>query len=229
MILKDIYDQLAYGELRLLQLGGDTIDVPGTGITAENYPRILPHVILGLTSLHTKCALKEGTAMVTLEEDVYSYDLGPTYTDILKMERVYGVLNAQQYEIPLNETNNLNSIRTPRATQLLLPEDTDYAPWLLETTSLAVKYRQNHPAIDIPLANASPLVTNIDLPLSHLHALCLFVASRLHNPIGMTPGAMHEGNNYAQIYEMEVAMLNGEGLEIDNDVQNDRLSAKGFC
>lgn len=228
MLLKDIYDQLAYGELRELKLGGSGIDAIGDGIATVNYPRLLPHVILGLTSLHSKCALKEGTLAVPLVPLQVSYAVLPTAGDLLKIERVYGVWNEEEYEIPLNQIGKDDSIRTPSYNSMIIPSDTELAPWLLETTSLNVKYRADHPAINQALANASPLVTPIELPSSHLEALCYFIASRLHNPIGMTPGAMHEGNNFAQKYEMAVAQLNGLGLQVDQDAPNERLYNKGF-
>jgi hypothetical protein len=228
MLLKDIYDQLAYGELRELKLGGSSIDAIGDGIVSDNFKRLLPHVVMGLTALHTRCALKEGTLAIPLVAQQVSYLVAPPAGDLLKVERVYGVWDEEEYEIPLNQIGKADSIRTPSYNSMIIPSDTELAPWLLETTSLNVKYRADHPAIDVALANASPRVVTVDLPSSHLEALCYFIAGRLHNPIGMTPGAMHEGNNYVQKYEMAVAQLNGLGLQVDQDAPNERLYAKGF-
>jgi hypothetical protein len=228
MLLKDIYDQLAYGELRELKLGGSSIDAIGDGIASENHKRLLPHIQMGLTSLHTKCALKEGTLVVPLVSQQTSYLVTPAAGDLIKIERVYGVYQEEEYEIPLNQIGSWDGIRTPSYNSMIIPSDTEKAPWLLETTELVVKYRADHPAIDVALANASPRVVTIELPSTHLEALCYFIASRLHNPIGMTPGAMHEGNNYAQKYEIAVAQLNSLGLQVDQDAPNERLYCKGF-
>jgi hypothetical protein len=230
MILQDIYNQLAYGELRELVLGGATADAPSDGIKPADFPRLLPHIQMGLTSLHTKCALKEGsvTFSLALPRAMYLLRVGNDVPadwadDLLMIERVYGRYEGLQYEIPLDDLNDLWSIRKPSASTLLIPTDTAYAPWLLETTELVVKYRANHPAIDIAAANAAPGATEIELPTTHLEALCLFIASRVHNPIGMTPGAMHEGNNYAMKYEMAVQKLNDLGMEQRGGDTNYRL------
>jgi hypothetical protein len=235
MILSDIYNQLAYGELRELALGGMSLEAPSDGVFPENYKRLLPHIQMGLTSLHTKCALKEGsiTIPLVLAQAVYVIKPGvdaPTdWTDnLLTIERVYGIYLEKEYEIPLDDLNDSSAIRKTSAETLVVPTDTELAPWLLETTELIVKYRANHPVINPYIANAVPLAVEIDLPVSHLEALCYFIASRIHNPIGMTPGAMHEGNNYTMKYEAAVQGLNNAGLEQRSTEVNTGLARHGW-
>ena len=132
------------------------------------------------------------------------------------------------YDIPLDEIDNTESIRKSSLNTLIVPTDVLLAPWLEETTALDIKYRADHPAISTPLANAAPLVTEIELPATHLWPLCLFVASRLHNPIGMTPGAMHEGNNYAIKYEQACQELKDLGMHLQTDTANTRLRDNGW-
>jgi hypothetical protein len=110
-----------------------------------------------------------------------------------------------------------------------VPTDSEQAPWLLETTNLAVVYRADHPKISSYLASASPLSTEIYLPVSHLEPLLYFVASRVFNPMGMDPGAMHEGNNYFAKYEGACLQLENWGLRIDSDSGRDRITAGGWA
>ena len=236
MTLQDIYDLMAYGELRDLFLGGTDLAEGGDGVDNDNFKRLWPNVNLGLTVLHTRFMLREGTVEVPVEEGKSIYILAPKKdvpadwaNDLLDIERVFGILDGKKYEIPLNEVDNPLSIRTPSVETLLLPDAVEDASWMDETTTLVIKYRANHPETKDYLANSSPLVTPIYLPATHLEALVLFVASRIMNPVGMTPGAMHEGNNYAQKFELAVQQLKDGGFSVDNVTkENDRLYAKGW-
>ena len=224
MTLQDIYDQLSFGELRLLFLGEGGEDTDTT--EKVDFKRLLPTVVLGLTDLHTRFRLKEGRTSVTLVPNQASYFL--TENDLLKVEQVSGTWCEDVYDIPLNVRSDKASILTPSFKSLLVPTNSEDAPWLLETPALSVVYRQDHPPIDPILANVAPTVLTIDLPHSHLQALLLFIASRIYNPVGMNPGAMHEGNNFKQLYEVECQRLTDLGLEIDDDEVNDRLERNGW-
>ena len=224
MKLQDIYDQLSYGELRQLFLGeGD--DTTDTTMPID-FKKVLPSVRLALTALHTRFRLRTGTVSVPLELGKQSYIL--LHPDLLKIEKVFGVYGGKKYEIPLNKAKDLSSIQTPSMNSVLIPSDTEEAPWLLETTALTVEYRQDHTPIDTHVANAAPLVVDVALPITHMEALLYYVASRLHNPLGMDPGAMHEGNNFAQKYEMSCQMLEANGFAVDEDNTNDRLERNGW-
>ena len=235
MILSDLYNQLARGELRELAIGGATIGGQTNGILPADYPRLLPHIQMGLTSLYTRCSLKEGTVVVPLALPRASYILAVDHDvplnwadDLLMIERVEGVYLGEAVELPLDDLEDPGSIRKPAANMLMVPTDVVVAPWLKETTDLVVRYRANHPAIDPYLANAAPIAVEIELPMTHVEALCLFVASRLINPLGMTPGSMHEGNNYAMKYEAAVAALNDLGMHQRAHSQNTRLVRNGW-
>lgn len=234
MKLKDIYDQLAYGELRLLKLGSGNIDADNEGLPVESFIKMLPTIQLGLTELYKKFMLREGHISVPLVEGQVSYilkkkhDVPVDFEDnLLKVERIYGTFRKEKYEIPLNRINNKAAIRTTSHDVLLVPDDTELAPWLLETDTLKIVYRANHPKINVNTANAAPLVVDIDLPMTHLQALLYFVASRLHNPMGMSQ-EFHEGNNYAAKYENELMKLTDLNYEIDDDADDERVLADGW-
>lgn len=90
-----------------------------------------------------------------------------------------------------------------------------------------VMYRANHPKIDIKTVQYSPYNVNIELPETHLEALIYFVASRVHNPIGMT-NEFHAGNSYFKKYEEECQKLEIFNYEIDNIGEHTRFYDNGF-
>lgn len=235
MTLQDIYDQLAYGELRQLQLGYGDIDNTEGGLPVESFLKILPTVKLGLTELHKRFWLREGRLNVTLDDSKVTYvltkkkDAGTDFqNDLLKVERVLGKWREDEYEIPLNQVNNPAAIRTTSYNTLLVPTDQELAPWLEWTEELTIVYRADHPAISDPVANAAPLATEIVLPSTHLEPLLWYIASRLHNPQGLSQ-EFHEGNNYAAKFEASVALLKMENFELDDDACNeDRFQDAGW-
>lgn len=244
MKLQDVYDQLSYGELRLTFMGAGK---EGSSTDKPDFMRLLPSMVLGLTSLHSRFRLREGTMTVALTEGRASYVLmsqfaesenatnpiildsaDPFKDNLLKIEKIYGICDGVEYRIPLNNTTVKHGIRTPTMTSLLLPTDTDEAPWLLETTELRVVYRQDHPALDLAVANAAPTEVTVELPPSHLQALLLFMASRIVTPMGMDPGVMHDGNNFQLKYDTACSELQDLGLEIDEVVATDQPEINGW-
>lgn len=251
MTLDDIYTQLSYGELRQLFLSGRTIDDSEAKLTKAQHAKLLPSVQLGLTELHKRMFLREAELQVELQTGQVVYALTPKYAEsnnaskepikyikdatskfqnnLLKIERVYGTWNEEEYAIPLNIQGDPTAVRTTSYNVLTVPTDEEKAPWLTETTHLRVVFRADHPEIPAQLANISPRSVEIYLPPTHIEALCFYIASRQHNPLGMVPGAMHEGNNYFQRFEASIQELKNLSMEIDDDVYETAFWDKGFC
>lgn len=228
MTLQDIYNQLAYGELRDLFMGGTDIDLGSQGVQPSFFEQYLPFVQAGLTNLHTRFALKEITFTIQLVANESNYSLS-TIKELIKVSRIYGALNEKSYEIPLNDLDNPASIRTPTYNTLLIPISSDDAPWLKSTSEIQISGRADHAALNVPLANSAPQIVPINLPDTFLDALTLYIASRKVNTRGMQPGGMHEGNNYYQRYEAACAALKNYGVEVDSDSQNTRAERLGWC
>jgi hypothetical protein len=251
MKLLDVYNQLAYGELRQVVLGTGAIGNGVDGIPSDAYAKILPFVTLGLTEIHKRFNLREREIKIALQTGQVSYVITRDYAvsnisgraavkylldttedpfqeDLMKIERIYGVLNKKPYEIPLNEIDDPSSIRTNSFNMLLIPDNQTDAPWLKETTQLRVVYRADHPVIKTMIANASPLTTEIYLPNTHLMPLIWFIASRATNPNGIT-GEFHEGNNYHMKFEASVKQLQGLGdFAMTQISENTKLTSRGF-
>jgi hypothetical protein len=237
MTLQEIFDQLSHGELSQVFIGegGEAVD----GIRKEDRLKILSHIKLGLTKLFTRFLLREGTMVIGLVDGKQSYildkkfaasndkstelvkyiqDTDDPYTqDLLKIERVY---DADGLELSLNIIDDPDSIRTTSFNSLIVPTT-------FEGSTLTVIYRAKHPEINEILAKAVPFKTEIEIPPTHLDALLLFIASRVHNPIGIS-SEFHDGNNYAAKYEQACQELEKHGYNLTTSGVNERLELNGW-
>lgn len=221
MKVQEIFNQLSYGELSQLSVGGGD-----AGITAENYPKMVAHLNMGLTALYKRFTLKEGRVSVPLVPGTLVYALSTFASDILKVERV---LTDDEYEFQLNDIANPYSLQLPTSTQLRVPVEIveSYAetPDYMKTENLLVIYRANHPKFDAD--DLDPEEDDVELPDSHLEALLYYIASRINNPIGMS-NEFHAGNNYYAKYEKSCQELEALNLHTDKGSQSNRLSLNGW-
>lgn len=222
MKLFEVFSQLAYGELSQTVLGENN-----EGELVENkYPMLLASVNLGLTALYKRFNLKEGRITFPLSTTGNVYKL--SVTDLHKIERV---LTDAGVDLPLNDGKEKYSCYTPRMDTLRVHTDivnkVADVPDQYKTNALEVVYRANHPKLVDTLGIIDPEAIELELPYSHLEALLYFVASRIHNPIGMV-NEFHSGNSWAAKYEAECMKLQQQNLEIDEGNDNDRISRNGW-
>ena len=219
MKLSEIFNHLSSGELSQVALGQQ---VSGE-LPDQSQVYLISSINLGLTALHKRFFLREGEVEFELSSAGTVYNL--QQDDIHKIEKVF---TAEGYELSLNNAADPYSCYTPSMGTLRVPDSFIYAqetlPDNLKTTMLKVVYRANHPIIG---EVSDPERYNIALPYSHLEALLYFVASRVHNPIGMV-NEFNAGNSWAAKYEVECARLEGQGNYIDIQQDNTKLSQKGF-
>lgn len=246
MKLRDIFDQLTAGELSQLHIGGSE----SGAIDEADWGKVVTHVNLGLTALYRRFRLKEGRLTLLLQPGLYSYALTSSYAvsnigsaapvkylldddepfkdHLLKVERVY---TQGGLELGLNNLADPYALATPSSTTLRVPaEIVDQAvglPDALKTPSLGIVFRANHPLLWQRGGVFDPDTLALELPYSHLQALLYFVASRVHNPVGMT-NEFNAGNNWAAKYEQECQRLEHENLAIDQGSQGDRLGRNGW-
>lgn len=237
MKLSDVFNQLAYGELS--QLG--IIDQETGLIALAKYPMLVAHVNLGLSALYKRFPLKEGRLTFELQPGKITYVLNTSEDvlfvesngadefadDILKVERVY---TDKGVELGLNNLSDEYGCTTPSSTVLRVPlaisNQAVGLPSDLVTQNLEVVYRANHPTI-VYSAPFNPSRVNVELPITHLEPLLLFVASRVNNPIGMT-NEFHAGNSYAAKYEKACVELEIKNLNVDQGSNSSKLVANGW-
>lgn len=245
MLLQEIFDQFSFGELSQLSIGGQ----PAGVINEFNWDRMVAHINLGLTTIYKRFDLKKAEVLLQLVpgQDLYrlhsdfsvlnprnpgvtKYLLDTTAkrfkNDVVKVEQVL----ADGGLLALNDAANPYSVMTPTLSSLQLPMDiadqVSGLPENLQTSRLRVVYRADHPRI-VMNTTFSPDRMELELPYTHLEALLWFVASRIHNPIGMGQ-EFNAGNIYYSKFEAECLRLQNEGLEIDQGAQPGRLREKGW-
>jgi hypothetical protein len=246
MNLKEVFDQLTFGELSQLSIGGNETGA----IQTKNYDRMVAHTNLGLTALYKRFNLKEGRLTVELVPGRFTYPINSDYAeandastqavkyikdadspfadDIHKIERVYGQTG---YEFALNDEADPYSMFTPSAKVLRVPEivvtGSIDMPDEIKTTELEIVYRANHPKIIPDGIYLDPEEIYLELPDSHLEALLLFMAGRIHTPTGMSNEA-NMGNTYSAKYEQECMRLEQLNLRVDQFSQPDRIGRNGW-
>lgn len=247
MKLQEVFDQFKFGELSQLSIGGNNAGE----INEKNWPNLIAHINIGLTALYKRFNLKQGRLKLQLYPEISLYQLSQKFAttsrggmditkylldtptnkfkdDVLKIERVY---TEGEHELKLNDVSDLYSLHTPSMTSLLVPNsilsNAVDLPDELKTTSLSVVYRANHNLIVKGIGYFDPNTVDLELPYSHLDALLLYVASRVHNPIGLV-NEFNFGNTYAAKYEQACQMLELQNLEIDEGSQNTRINRNGW-
>lgn len=149
--------------------------------------------------------------------------------DILKIEEVK---TPAGFEFNLNIRSDPWSILTPKVTNLVVPapivNQSGDLPAQLKTDRLILTYRANHPKL---LPNAGEFDANrveIDLPEPYLEPLLFYIASRVHNPIGMSQ-EFNTGNTWYAKYLAACKDLEDSNLAIDMVDQPNRISRNGWA
>ena len=237
MKLSEIFEQLTYSEFSQLSIGGE----PAGVINDKNYARVVSFINLGLTALYTRFCLKEAEVIFRLEKNKYSYLIGsqsdvdfiddyfPLFDveEIIKIEEVYGDSGVKY---SLNDRSDIWSFYTPSLLILGVPtkivDKSADVPEDLITDRIRLKYRAGHRKLSVG-KNFNPKNEEIELPYTYLSALLYFVASRVHNPIGLT-NDFHAGNSYYSRYEKACADLEIHNVRVDQGGQNTRLVKNGW-
>jgi len=247
MKLQTIFDQLTFGELAQLSIGGAT----SGGIQPDRYPAVISHINLGLTALHKRFPIRENHVMVRLVPGVDSYVLASKYSelstagnvlvkylvdtpqkrfkeDILKILQVIGDTGNG---FSINDDHDPYSVHTPQYNILNVPtkvvEQLPDLPEIYRTSLLKVVYQANHELIKYDDCSIDPMFQEVELPITYLEPLLLFVAARLYTPTGMT-NETNLGNTYAVKYEQACQDIENRGLAIDQLNQHGRFHLNGW-
>jgi len=215
MNLQNVFDQLIAGELRTAFLG----ELVEGEIPEDRKKTFLIHLNMGLNALHQRFLLKERFEVVNLTPEKYRYRLEAK--DLLRIEAVRDLADN---EYLLNILNDPESLHTPDHQTLDIPKNLQEEN---DVHALQVFYRAKHPELPVTALYLPPNMVQVDLPEVFLEALVYFMASRILNPVGMT-NEFHEGNNYAQKYEMVCQRLELGGFGIQQDYVQDQFRANGW-
>lgn len=249
MKLTEIFNALTYGELSHLNIGG----AEGNGITQENQVRILSHLNLGLTALHTRFLLKRGELTLGLVPGLQRYPLHKQYAvanleswepikfiqDSEQLPFTGGVLKVVQVfdglgnELRLNGSAGklrpgLNTYPSWEIPQVYTPSlDTLILQDAVEGETLKVVYQADHARIFREDNSFDPEEIEVELPHTHMEALLFYIAARLISPLGVS-GDFHEGNNYMARYEQACMQLEDQGMQVVEFQETSRLVRNGW-
>ena len=201
--------------------------------------RLLSSIQLGLTKLYKRFRLKEGEVTILLQDGVTRYKLksdfaqsntkstepvkylddsvDPFIDDLLKIEQVF---DDEDKELLLNVKGNKDSLITVDTTTLYIPET-------IETQTVRVIYRKDHPKFDKLLAPALAFQQEVELPEAYLEPLLYFVASRIFTPMGLNQ-EFNEGKDYYIKYENACNRLETQGLVLDNMGEVETFRSRGW-
>ena len=225
MKLSEVYDQLAYGELRQIVLGTGDMTINNIGIPQAKQQEILPFVVLGLTEIHKRFKLREGRATLPLIEGQSAYSLA-TATDFMQVEAITGIWDKKDIDIPIN-LGFKHGITTPTYNTLTVPTDVNDAPWLRETTELIISYRADHPVIDVNIANAAASIVDIFLPSMYLQALIYYISARVTSSLGGSEGYI-ETDSYQAKFEYQCSLLVKDSFNVEREMPDNKLALRGW-
>lgn len=229
MRLSYIFEQLTYGELSQLSLGGSD----NIGIQPADYVGILPYINLALTELHKRFDLKLSEVIIqqydelqlytlhsdyaesnTESQEPYKYIMDSVYQpfvdDVLKIESVF---NEDGEELFLNDPTAVWTINTPSFNVIQIP-------YPEKENTLLVTYRANHEII-YDSAIIDPANVEIKIPHTLLEALLLYIAHRKYANLHTDNDP--EVNNLLAKFEASCARVKALGLINDDNTTNTKL------
>lgn len=233
MFLSEIFEQLTQGELQQLAMSG----VDNIGIQTCDYPKILPHINLGLIELYKRFPLKKSEVVLQQYDHIQLYELNsrfaetntestetykyikdsvyyPFKDDVLRIEKVF---NEDGQELFLNDYTQHWSMFTPSYNVLQVP-------WPEKENSVIVHYRASHAKIELDGLN--PETTEVHIPPGFLEPLLLYVGGRAFSSLNSDQDA--EGNNYLAKFEASCKKIEDLNLMNTNDSANLKLEHAGW-
>ena len=233
MKLIDIFNQLTYGELFQLAVGG----ADASGILPEDYPQIMTHINLALLEMYKRFPLKINEVTVQQYEQLTTYYLDSRYAesnlesteeikyitdsvykpfqdDVLRIEQIYDECGAELF---VNDTSKYWSVYVTEfnAIHVPLPDSNN---------AMDVSYRAA--PVKLPLTGFDPETLDVALPLSHLEPFLLYIAARYY--AGMPGTEAVKGAGYMAKYEMACQRIIQLNLVPTDNTANTKLERTGW-
>lgn len=222
MKLSFVFSQLQGSELAQLSL----VD-PETGqIKSEKYRKIVDAINLGLIDLYGRFLLKIGTVTVPIEADAEVYNLALVDKKVpAKMIQIHRVIDQDGREIPYNDFSVAHSVHFTEKTVMHVPKHLRQCHNL---TSITVQYKSMPKQTDPCDDYIDPDFMEVDIDYQYVKALCYFVGSRMHAPVGLQD-ATYQPNAFFSMYNAECQRLEDENFELSYVATPDRLRANGWA
>jgi len=233
MFLSDLFEQLQYGELSQLSMGG----TDNIGIQPCDYPKVIPHINLGLIELYKRFPLKREEVVIQQYDEIQIYYLDSKYAvtnteatpykkylidsayqpfkdNVLKIEKVF---NEDGQELYNSEMDEYWSIQIPfyNAIQIPYPE---------KENQMIATYRASHPKL--PIQDLDPTTAEVAIPPGMLEPLLLFIAARVY--ANKTTEGGQEGQMYLAKFEAACKKIEELGLSNIDRTKNTKLDKNGW-
>jgi hypothetical protein len=227
MLIKEIFEHLAQGELRTLALGG----MDEGGIQRHNYARTIPHINMAVTELYKRFPAETKTVDIQCNLNVQEYKLHTDYTqsvgtapllyimdtlldpflgDVLRIEEIEGKF--------INDISEEESITT-NYLSFMVPVPTEEL--------LQITYRAKLPTI--PVIGFEVETAEIDLPYAYLGALLNYVGMRMTLGIPAKDAkGISDSNTFLAKFEADVAKIHELGLVVTNNTVHDKATDNGW-
>lgn len=235
MLLSDIFDQLTFGELRHISLGG----YESGGIKPSDYLVVVAHVNMGLRNLFSRFPLKHKELLIQQHDWITNYILDkkfaesnkassepikyiidpprdPFNNDLLKIIAVYSELGEER---ALNKEGDPLSVYTPAFNIVNIP-------YPQEENTFSVMYRAKHDDIIVG-AGFDPTQVYIDLPDYLLEPLLIYIAGRVVGNMGSTDN-LNASTQYTSRYELALRQIEDSDLINKQDLENYRAERNGW-
>jgi len=237
MRLIDLFKQLSYGELSQLAMGGND----ASGIIQEaDYPKIIAHINLGLLELYKRFDLRREEVAIQQYDHIGRYYLDsrfaesnkdsdePTkyimdsahapFTDnVLRIERVINECGADLF---INDHSKYWTVLTPTYNSVQVP-------WPEKENMMLVTYRAAPdviPSVDVDLETQE-----VNIPLSHLEPLLLYIAARVYAAkLTINNESSSRGMEYMSKYELACKRIEDLNLVQTNNTENMKLQKMGW-
>lgn len=222
MKLSVIMAQLESGELNNLSC----VDQETKKVKPSAYKTIVEMVNSGVIDLHGRFPMKMGYLDVPLSLTQETYSLPVIEPGIQrKLMRIQEIHDQCGHPIGMNDHTNRRSVYTTDSFTLHVPSQLRTHE---HVTSLRVSYRRMPkplPTCDDGFYDFECMEVDLDYP--YMLALCYFIASRLHGPVGLQDST-HSINSYVSLYNAECNRLEEANLSQDSIAVNDRPRKNGW-
>lgn len=196
--LNEIFDDLTYGELAQLYVGGAESD----GIPIAEYPKVISAVNLALTALYSRFPLNEKEVDIQQYDSITEYHLDVKYavsntgsTEPIKyiidtvedpflddLIRITAAYDEVGNEVPLNDEDSVN-ITDGKTNSWFTPSyDSIQIPTPVSTNKCSFVYRAKH--VKIPLNTSDIPSVEVLIPESLREALLSYVGARIYSARG---------------------------------------------
>jgi len=234
MLVSDILEHLAYGELAHLSIGGDDTQ---TVTQPDQYVQVIPAINAALDALHARFELRFSNVLLKQVSGVTTYHLKSDYAlstistkpnkyiidsssapftdDIIRIDRVVDACNKPVF---INNESFCSSVMLPSFNTIEFPET-------IQDTMYNVIYQAKHPKIRLEGDDIEG--QEINLPIQFTEALLAYIGHRIYKNRKSLAGES-QSNNYYSIYQNECARL--ESKDTINLISKEMKNTdEGWC